>query len=316
MLADLNFAILITAPVFLIVALGAWLKRLGWISDEFVRVGSILVFNISLPSLLFVKLAQTDFRHGLPLELIGYALLATTLAFVLLECCLGPWLARREDRGAFVQGVFRSNMGIVGLAYSLAAFGDPALVTASIYLGVLTILYNVLALITLTRHRAGGADGALRPARLLRGIVSNPLILSIIAGGGVSLAAIPVPAVLLQTGGYFADLALPLALLCTGASIRLREFRGSGTLYAAIAGKLLLLPLAITGGGVLLGLRGIELGVLYLMCAAPTAAASYPMARAMSANHHLAAAIVAGSTLGSIISTTLGIFVLRRLELI
>jgi len=316
MLADLNFAFLTTAPVFFIVALGAWLKRQGWISDEFVRVGSLLVFNISLPSLLFVKLVQTDFRQGLPLALVGYALLATTLVFILLDCWLGPWLARREDRGAFVQGVFRSNLGIVGLAYCLAAFGDAVLATVSIYLGLLTILYNVLALITLSRHRDGPAGHGLNPSGLLRGIVSNPLILSIVAGGGLSLAGLTVPAVLLQTGGYFADLALPLALLCTGASIRLREFRGSFTLYAAITGKLLLLPLAITGGGVLIGLRGMDLGVLYLMCAAPTAAASYPMARAMKANHHLAAAIVASTTLASIISTTLGIFLLRSYALI
>jgi predicted permease len=52
------------------------------------------------------------------------------------------------------------------------------------------------------------------------------------------------------------------------------------------------------------------------MSAAPTAAASYPMAQAMKANHHLAAAIIAATSLGSMLSKTLGIFLLRSVGLI
>ena len=65
-----------------------------------------------------------------------------------------------------------------------------------------------------------------------------------------------------------------------------------------------------------MGFRGQELGVLFLMSASPTAAASYPMVQAMGLNYHLAAAIIAATSLGSIISSTLGIFLLRTLGLI
>ncbi|MFO7577798.1 MAG: hypothetical protein R6W66_08740, partial [Pelovirga sp.] len=71
-----------------------------------------------------------------------------------------------------------------------------------------------------------------------------------------------------------------------------------------------------TAGGILFGLRGQELGVLYLMSASPTAAASYPMTMAMGGNYHLAAAIIAMTTLGSLFFTTLGVFVLRSFGLI
>mgnify|MGYP007089981218 FL=1 len=40
------------------------------------------------------------------------------------------------------------------------------------------------------------------------------------------------------------------------------------------------------------------------------------MAQAMKANHHLAAAIIAATTLGSMLSTTFGIFLLRSFALI
>ena len=89
----------------------------------------------------------------------------------------------------------------------------------------------------------------------------------------ISYSGIPVSEILLDTGDYFARMTLPLALLCAGASIRLQEFQASRPLYWATSGKLLFLPLLITLGGIVIGLRGESLGVLYLMSASPTAAA-------------------------------------------
>jgi len=315
MFADFQFALSITAPIFCILALGVLFKRLGWVTPEFARIGSDLVFKVTLPCLLFVKLVQTDFRHGLPMFLVGYALLATIAVFVLLDRLWAPRLGAIEDRGVFVQGAYRSNMGIIGLAFCLTAFGEGVVTSASIYLAIMTTLFNVLAVITLSRHQQREVAAAGLP-RLLGQIVRNPLILSIGAGVAISLLGLQVPQMLLKTGGYFAQMTLPLALLCAGASIRLQEFQASPPLYGAVAGKLLLVPLLLTAGGVAVGLRGQDLGVLFLMCASPTAAASYPMAQAMRANHHLAAAIIAATSLGAVVSTTLGIFLLRSFALI
>lgn len=315
MLADFYFALSITAPIFCILGLGILFKRIGLITEEFARIGSDLVFKVTLPCLLFVKLVETDFKHGLPLDLLLYAVVATIAVFLLLDQGLSRLITDPGDRGVFVQGAFRGNMGIIGLAYCLSAFGEPVVTIASIYLAIMTTLFNILAVITLTRHQQQTPGRS--PSRLIvRGISRNPLILAIAAGVLISLAEIRVPQILLHTGSYFAQMTLPLALLCAGASIRLREFHSSPPLYGAAAGKLFLVPLLLTLGGILVGLRGEPLGVLFLMCAAPTAAASYPMAQALGGNHHLAAAIIAATSLGSVISSTLGIFLLRIFQLI
>jgi len=201
-------------------------------------------------------------------------------------------------------------MGIIGLAYCLCAYGEPVVAIVSIYLAVLTTLYNVLAVITLTRHQEQTSSQGIS-SLILKGIIKNPLILAISAAVAISLSGFTVPQILLNTGSYFAQMTLPLALLCAGASIRIHEFQTSPPLYWATGGKLFFVPLLITVGGIAIGLRGELLGVLFLMCAAPTAAASYPMAQSMGANHHLAAAIIAATSLGSIVSSTLGIFLLR-----
>jgi hypothetical protein len=65
MLAALEFAFLITAPVFFIIMAGVAFKRMQIISDSFARTGSDLVFKVTLPCLLFVKLVETDFQRDL-----------------------------------------------------------------------------------------------------------------------------------------------------------------------------------------------------------------------------------------------------------
>ena len=315
MLKDFYFAIQTTMPIFCIIALGILFKRIGWVTEEFARIGSDLVFKVTLPCLLFVKIVKTDFHHGLPVQLVGYALMATGVVFLLLDRCLAPRLKDPLDRGVFVQGAFRSNMGIIGLAYCFSAFGESVVATASIYLAIVTIFFNILAVITLTRHQEDAA-GQRNFGKLFKGIAKNPLIVSICVAMLVSVSGLYVPEVLLSTGGYFAQMTLPLALLCAGASIRLHEFQSSPPLYWAVSGKLVFVPFLITLGGIILGLRGESLGVLFLMSASPTAAASYPMEQAMKTNYHLAAAIIAATSLGALVSTTIGLFVLRAFNLI
>ena len=315
MLDDFIFAAGITAPIFCIIACGILFKRLGWMTDEFSRLGSDLVFKVTLPCLLFVKLVQTDFRHNLPYALVAYAAVVTLAIFLLLDRIVVMRFKNSFDRGAFVQAVFRGNLGIIGLAFCISAFGVGIVASASIYLAIMTILYNILSVISLSRHRSAAREEA-SYLRLFMNICKNPLILAIALGVSISLSGLYVPRFFLATGEYFASMTLPLALLCAGASIRMHEFNGSLALYWAVAGKLILLPLLMTLGGILIGLRGEQLGVLYLMSSSPTAAASYPMTQAMGGNHHLVAAAIAATSFGAMIFTTLGIFLLRMLQLI
>jgi len=308
----LSFAFSVTGPIFIILALGIILARAGVITDAFIEAGSKLVFNVTLPALLFITISKTDIEHIANLSLIGYGLLATLVVFLLLEMMAGVFINPPQERGVVVQGAFRSNMGIVGLAYCVNAYGEVGLAAASIYLGPVTILFNVLAVITLNR--------SLNKHRPVMGtlidIARNPLILGIVLAIPVAWSHVQLPAILLQSGEYFAQMTLPLALLCTGASLSLKALQeDSRNAIIASFGKLVVVPFIITLGGYWLGFRDMDLGILFLMSSSPTAAASYIMARAMKGNAVLAANIVALTTLGSILVASIGVAVLRHLEL-
>lgn len=302
------FSLTVTGPIFILLALGIWLRHRQVINDAFIEVGSRLVFTLALPSLLFVSIAKTHIGAAANLSLIAYGLIAMSVIFAMTEG-ITHWLVYpAEDRGVVCQGAFRSNMGIIGLAYCVNAYGQSALAASSLYLGLMTILFNIFAVITLSRslHKHSGIAG------IIKGIVTNPLIIAIVLALPVTLLNLTLPEVVLKAGQTLSDLTLPLALLCTGASLDFhslrQEFRNT---LLATGGKLIVIPLLYTLGGLGLGFRGIDLGILLLMSSAPTAAASYVMVRAMGGNATLAANTIALTTLGSLFTTSLGIMLLK-----
>ena len=99
MLSDFYFALHITAPIFCILGLGVWFKRIDLVTEDFAKIGSDLVFKVTLPCLLFVKLVETDFQHAFPATLIVYAVLATIVVFLALDHLLARRISAPADRG-------------------------------------------------------------------------------------------------------------------------------------------------------------------------------------------------------------------------
>lgn len=308
-----RFSLSVTGPIFILLALGIWLRYRRVINDTFIEVGSRLVFTVALPSLLFFSIAKTHISAAANLNLIAYGITAMTLIFILSEW-LTQWLVQPpEDRGVVCQGAFRSNMGIIGLAYCVNAYGSIALAAVSLYLGLMTILFNIFAVITLSRslHKYSGVAG------ILQGIITNPLIIAIVLALPIALLNLELPEFVMKAGQTLSDLTLPLALLCTGASLDFHSLRHEmGNTLLATGGKLIAIPVLFTLGGLMLGFQGIDLGILLLMSSAPTAAASYVMVRAMGGNATLAANTIALTTLGSLFTTSLGIMLLKSFGLI
>lgn len=274
-------------------------------NEGFIEGASKLVFNVALPMLLFSSIAQTDFSNMISFKLILYGITATLIAFLLLEWWASKLIANQQLRGIVVQGAFRANMAIVGLAYVNNAYGPQGVAAAAMYVACLTILFNILAVITLSRslHQ----DQGVRLGQLIKGIIKNPLIIGIVAALPLAASDWALPEMLMQTSHYLAQMTLPLALLCAGASLSLiGQKKAAGLLPTVAVLRLIIIPAAITLGGYWVGFRGMELTLLFLINASPTAAASYVMVRAMGGNAVLAANIIAVTTLGSLITTSLG----------
>ncbi|MFN2359676.1 MAG: AEC family transporter [Marinobacter sp.] len=297
-----------TLPVFAMVFIGLGLRRLGWIDSAFINTASALVFRATLPTLVFLSIVRADLDTTLNPALLGFFVVATLASFLL--CWL--WALRAvpiADRGVYVQGAFRGNCGIVGLALAASLYGDYGLSAGGLLLGVVIISYNALSVIVLTTYQPGQTASW---ARILGDIARNPLILAVVIAVPFAWSGLALPAWLMTSGDYFASLTLPLALLCIGGTLSLSAMRNDRKLaVSASVMKMVTLPMLCTLAAWLAGFEGRELGLMFLFFASPTAAASFVMVKALGGNDRLAANIVALSTLMASVTVTIGVFVLR-----
>ncbi|MBK1874644.1 MULTISPECIES: AEC family transporter [Marinobacter] len=302
-----------TLPVFAMVFIGLGLRRVGWIDDTFVHTASALVFKATLPTLVFLSIIKADLSTSLNLRLLTFYLFATLASFA-LAWLWARWRVAHEDRGVYVQGAFRGNCGIVGLALAANLYGDFGLSAGSILLAVVILSYNALSVIVLTAYQPGQSA---QWHRIFQDILRNPLILSVFAAIPVAWLDLQLPEWILTSGDYFASLTLPLALLCIGATVSFSALRNdSSTAFSSSLMKMVFLPTLCTGAAWAVGFSGPELGLLFLFFASPTAAASFVMAKALGGNDRLAANIIAITTLMASVTVTLGVFVLKGAGLI
>lgn len=307
MLALFHETLGVTAPVFAMLFLGVLLRRIGWIDEPFINTASALVFKGTMPTLLFLGILRADLASALQPALLGYFVLATLGCF-LLAWGWAVWRVPHAERGVFTQGAFRGNCGIVGLALAASLYGDYGLSLGGVLAGVVILSYNLLSVIVLALYSPQARTDV---GSIVRSVLGNPLILGVLAALPLAAFAVELPRWLLTSGDYFAQMTLPLALICIGGTLSPAAIRaGSSLALSASLFKLVWLPLLATLGAWLCGFGGRELGILFLYFASPTAAASFVMARAVGANHQLAASIIVLTTLGAVLSINLGLFLL------
>nr|WP_319536686.1 AEC family transporter [uncultured Vibrio sp.] len=314
-LHQLQFSLSITGPICLMLVLGVVFKRIGLIDNNFIDVGSKLVFKVTLPAMLFISIVSSEHNFSAASHFVNFGAIASISFFVFTYISVKFLFPSSPDQGVLIQGGYRANTGIIGLAYVSSAYGQQGVALAALYVAVTTFIYNVQAVICLSPK---GATSVSQAAKLMiRTLTKNPLIIAIVFGMLFYILSVPVPQIAIDAGNYLSKMTLPLALLCTGGSLNLRLMRQEkGPSWFASSYKLLVAPAVITIVAYLVGFRGVELGILFFMNASPVAAASYVMARSMGGNSVLAANIIAITTVLSTLTCTLGIIMLNSLDLI
>ncbi len=301
MLEHFHFAFAITGPILLLLGVGWLVRILGWVQEEFVSQSNTVVFNVAMPVMLFFAISSSTFDEAidLPLTMIGAF---GTLLLIGLLLVVGKLLPS-DQRGVFVQGSYRGNLAILGVALCVATYGDSILPMVAIYIGVVTTLYNVLAIWVLN------SSGALSK------ILKNPILIGISLGAIASIVELPVPLFVRSTGSYLSAMTLPLALLCIGASLDFSSLRSHWrSISLAVVFKLIVSPVLLVSMGLIGALDNKALGVLFFMSASPTATASYIMARQMTRHGALAAEIVAVTTTLGVLTYTIGLVLLRTMD--
>lgn len=299
--------------VFLVIAVGAAARRYGLIGESFIGSANSLCYYLLLPVLLFREIGKSNFHEAFDAQLIlgGYA---ATIGTFLLAALFSRALATSPgERGAFIQGAFRGNLAYVGLPIVMNVVGNSGLQKAGIFLGFMTPLMNVLAVLALVLpHRNETGMVLERVGKVTGRIVTNPLILSSSLGIVWSLLKFPLPGLVDKTFATLSSATLPLSLLCLGGAFSLERAKSGFRLaVTAAAMKAVLVPALGLLAYRMMGVSGDDMRIGIIMLGCPTAVATYVMASQLEGDTDLAGTIVVFSTVASLFSITAWLYFLR-----
>lgn len=314
MLDNFIFSVNATLPVFLVIVMGMLLNKIGLFPESYAAMTDKLVFKAALPVLLFKDIAAMDFRQDFDVKFVFFCMAATVCMFLGVWALSALFIRDKSIIGSFVQGSARGSAAILGVALAENIYGSSGLAPLMILSAV--PLFNVLSVIILTIH-AQGEHKKINIGAILKSIITNPIILGILAGIPFSVFNIQLPLLITKTVGSISSIATPMALLSIGASFSLSGAKKKLVpSIIACAIKLFILPLIFLPIAVLAGFKGAALVAIFVMLGSPTTVTCYIMSKNMGNDHVLSSNIIMLATLFSSISVTFWVFIMKAMGLI
>ncbi len=306
LLHTLLHQILLSMPLFILIALGWMLVRWRKWPDSITEALNRVVFKIALPAMLFRLMS--DFGQSPPVDA---RLLIAFFGSCLIVFVLGRVIASRLFKldgisgSVFALGGIFSNNVMLGLPIATVMLGEKAIPSVA-----LVLVFNGLILWTLAtvsvewvKHGALNLKGFGKTAV---SVLKNPLIIAILSGTVFSLTGIPLPQMIDKPVSMLGTIAVPLALVALGMSLAAYKMKdGLKESYAICLLKLIVQPLVIWGLAVMLGLPPLESKVVVLLGSMSVGINVYLMSQQFNALTGPAATSMLLSTVFSAVTTPL-----------
>ena len=307
---DLLFSLNTVFPLLVMMAVGFTARRVGVIGESAARQINACVFKIFLPLLLCFNIVDTQLGASTDVRTLLYAFVTTLLCFGVLFFATPRLCRDRASCGVLIQGIARSNYAIFGIPLVMMMYPEGDTSIAVLMVAVVVPVFNVLSTVALMVF--GGEKGS--PWRIVKGVLLNPLILGTLAGFLLWYFRVPIPSLIETPLRSLGSIATPLALFILGASLDFSKARANSKLLViSVTGRLVVVPLIFLSLAVALGIRDVSLAALIAVYASPTSVSSFPMAQQMGGNGDLAGGQVVFTTVFSILTVFLWVFVLKSL---
>ena len=307
----------VIAPVFFLMVLGYLMVNYTSLADrKLTKQANAIVFKIFLPCMLFYNVYQSDIGAEIHsrIKLCIWAAGGLLILFVLL-CLIVPKVVKQENQqGVVIQGIFRSNYVIFGVAVVQNMYGVKSTTTAATLSAILVPMYNFLAVVALSIF---GEKRETDWKKIILDIVKNPLIISSVLGIIFSLLGIRLPTAVDTTVQDLAKLSTPIAFMILGGDLDFSKVRGNLKVASVVLTiKLVILPLIMIPMIVMMGYRDADLLSGLLAYQTPVAVSSYIMAQQAGADGQLAGQLVVFSSVLSIFTLFVTILILRTIGLL
>lgn len=300
----------VVLPLFITMTLGYFFKSIKLFDEHTVKQMNNLVFKSFLPIFLFYNIYKTDLSVGLRPKLMFFSVLSIISIFLVL-CLIIPKIEKDNRRkGVLIQAIFRSNFILFGLPVTISLLGEQNAGVPSLIISIIIPTFNFLSVIALEIYQ----DKKINYKKIIEGIITNPLIIASLLGILMLITGIKFPQFLDKTLLDFSRVATPLALVILGASFEFSAVSGClKQVILGVIGRLIIVPSIFIPISILVGFRDIELATLLIMFSAPVAINSFTMAEQMGADSELAGQIVVFSSMFSVFTIFICIYIVKIL---
>jgi len=304
MLSNFFQIFLLVSPVFLLIILGNFLRRIKVPDVSFWEINDKLCYWVLIPALLFHYISQINLSSEM---LYSYSIIIYVGFFIaiLTVLILGKLLGYPPERWtSILQGAVRQN-AFIALAITGSLFGDEGLKIASIFMLIYVPSINIIIVTTMVMNfgqsKKNESNNELKTVFVE--LSKNPFILAMITGLIFSIIQSEKLKVIIDTSGLLGSAALPIMLLTIGAKIKVRDLALTITpIIISNFLKLLALPLIAFFVANYLGLSEIEVVVAVIFAAVPTAVSSHTLARQFGADDQLMTSIITTQVILSFIT--------------
>lgn len=315
----------------LVTVAGYIIKLSGLFDDSFFKKCNTLVFRVFLPILLFKNVYDIK-----SISDINFSALLYCVAAILLLCFIGNMSAKifadnRHQKGVINQCTFRSNYAIIGIPLAESLGSAEALAFAGVLSAVSIPIFNVLAVILLSHYSQKDSDTNIKST--LKSAANNPLIRGVGLGIIVLLIRQFIPVnetgelifsvkddmpFLYSAVSNLARAASPLALVVLGARFDFSAVKSLiRPITASVVLRLVVAPLVGVGGAMLLSQTGImpftatEYPALISLFGTPVAVSSAVMVGEIGGDEQLAGQLVVWTSLMSVFSIFITVFLMK-----
>jgi malonate transporter and related proteins len=302
-------------PVFAVIVTGWIVGYTGYLSRALSDALIHFAYNIAMPALLIVTIAQEPGRSLIRWRFLvafgGGSLLCFILVFGVMSIYDSRNLASRTMYG---MAASMTNTGFVALPVLEAIYGQRAVLPAAIATVFVAVVMFPAAVILLELDQRDAHGVPAAPMATVKHVVLNPLVISTLIGMFLSALGLRMPGPLAAYLNILAGALTPCALFAIGLGLSLDGLRANirpASLLSAV--KLVIMPLILYGLTMLLGLDPLYTIAAVICAAVPTAKTVYILSGEYRCEEMMVASTVSMTTLASIVSLPVWLYALSGL---
>jgi malonate transporter and related proteins len=277
-------------PLIALIATGYFVKRTVFVEDSFWQGAEKLNYYVLFPAMLFANLADAEIKLSAIQNVVVTLSIVFFIGLIALYALKAIYKTRTQQFGVYVQSNLRFN-SYIGIAVVAALFHQPGMTIFAILLVLGIPIVNIFSVLALTH------SGKMNPLQVFISLLKNPLIVGALSGGIFNLSGLQLWDGLSAFLKQLALCSLPLGLMCVGAAL---SFKGLGSnlvpLWVNTVSRLILMPALAYITCVFLNIPQLEMQVLVLFFALPTASSAYILTKVLGGDSQLMAGVISLQT--------------------